>query len=192
MPKNTLFACALMCALSATAQAQIGSGWTSYSPSYSVQQRGCGTASGLTFKLSCSDTSGDQRAERRYASYSSGQHQFEGYVKITSFSGDRVSLKQTFQENNGAFFMLGAKHDGSLYNVNGGATLATGSVGTTFRVNTVHDVGAGSLKIYINGSQKASMSGGSSPWYDKIGTYRTGSGKGPITATWSNLRFWKK
>ncbi|MEC3976076.1 hypothetical protein QMK34_12395 [Amycolatopsis sp. H20-H5] len=47
--------------------------WISESPSYTVQERGCGVASGLTFQLTCSTNSGDQRAERRYATYGGGR-----------------------------------------------------------------------------------------------------------------------
>ena len=58
------------------ALAQVETGpWTSESPSFSVQQRGCGTVSGLTFTLTCSTASGDQRAERRYATYTGGTRQ---------------------------------------------------------------------------------------------------------------------
>src|SRR5581483_1030475 len=80
-------------------------GWTSYSPGFKLQERGCGQISDLTFKLTCSTKSGDQRAERRYDSYSSGTRQFEGYFKITSMSGSRISLKQTFKET-GPYFLL--------------------------------------------------------------------------------------
>src|SRR3712207_706555 len=77
---------------SAHAEVEPG-GWTSYSPSFSVQERGCGDVSGMTFRLTCSTGSGDQRAERRYATYSGGQRQFEGYFRITSMGGSRISLK---------------------------------------------------------------------------------------------------
>ncbi|MDO0930625.1 hypothetical protein QQY66_02595 [Streptomyces sp. DG2A-72] len=56
----------------------------------------CGQVDGLTFRLTCSTASGDQRAERRYATYTGGTRQFEGYFRITDLSGTRISLKQTF------------------------------------------------------------------------------------------------
>src|SRR3954467_11977736 len=92
-----------------SAQAQVESGnWISYSPSYNVQERGCGVANGLTFQLTCSTASGDQRAERRYANYSGGAaRQFEGTFRISSLAGTRISLKQTFSDSEpGPFFML--------------------------------------------------------------------------------------
>jgi hypothetical protein len=166
-------------------------GWNPVSPSFSVQQRGCGNVNGLTFTLTCSSGSGDNRAERRYATYTGGTHQFEGYFKITSMGGSRISLKQTFKTS-GPFFLLGVERGGRLYAVHGGNTLATGAtVGTTVRVNTVHVVGK-THKIYINGSLKDTVSSPSGSFYDKFGANRTASGKGPITVEWSNIQFWQK
>lgn len=165
--------------------------WTSYSPGYKVQEKGCGVVDGLTFKLTCSNSSGEQRAERRYDTYSSGTRQFEGYFRITSMGGSRICLKQTFKTT-GPFFLLAVENGGRLYSVHGGTTIATGAtVGTTVRVNTVHVVGS-ALRVYINGSRKYTTSSPSGDFYDKFGAYRTSSGKGPITVQWSNVRFWRK
>ncbi len=68
----------LTSAPSAQAEVEPG-GWTSYSPSFNVQERGCGNVNNLTFTLTCSTASGDQRAERRYVTYTSGTRQFEGF-----------------------------------------------------------------------------------------------------------------
>jgi chitodextrinase len=166
-------------------------GWTSYSPSFSIQERGCGVVSNLTFRLTCSTADGDQRAERRYATYTGGSRQFEGYFRITSMGGSRVSLKQTFQTT-GPFFMLAVEQGGRLYAVHGGTTIATGAtIGTNVRVNTVHVVGS-SHRTYINGSLRHSVSSPSGDFYDKFGAYRTASGSGPISVDWTGIRFWRK
>lgn len=166
-------------------------GWTPASPGFKVQQKGCGKVNNLTFQLTCSNGSGEQRAERRYDTYTGGTHQFEGYFKITSMGGSRISLKQTFKTT-GPFFLLAVEKGGRLYAVHGGNTIATGAtVGTTVRVNTVHVVGK-TLRVYINGSLKDTVSSPSGSFYDKFGAYRTGSGQGPITVEWSNIRFWTK
>jgi hypothetical protein len=181
----------LASALPATAEVEPG-GWTSYSPSFSVQERGCGDVNNLTFTLTCSTASGDQRAERRYATYSSGSRQFEGYFRITSQTGTRISLKQTFNEDDGPYFMLAVERGGRLYSVEGGVTIASGAtVGTTVRVNTVHDVG-GTHRTYINGSLKNTVDSDAGNFYDKFGSYRTNSGAGPITVVWSGIKFWRK
>lgn len=175
----------------ASAEVEPG-GWISYSPTFSEQERGCGNISGLTFQLTCTTASGDQRAERRYATYTGGSRQFEGSFRITSMGGSRISLKQTFNENAGAYFMLAAERGGRLYAVHGGTTIATGAtVGTTVRVNTVHVVGS-AHRTYINGSLRHTVSSPSGSFYDKFGSYRTDSGNGPITVVWSNIRFWRK
>ena len=177
------------------AQAQVETGpWTSYSPSFTVQERGCGTVSDLTFRLTCSTASGDQRAERRYATYTGGTHQFEGSFRITSLGGTRVSLKQTFREapTAGPFWMLAVERGGRLYAVHGGATISTGAtVGTTVRVNTVHNT-ATEHRTYINGSRAHTYASSGTSFYDKFGAYRTSSGQGPATVVWSNVRFWRK
>jgi hypothetical protein len=182
----------LAAAPAASAEVEPG-GWTSYSPGFSVQERGCGDVNNLTFTLTCSTASGDQRAERRYTTYTGGSRQFEGYFRITSQTGTRISLKQTFHETgSGPFFMLAVERGGRLYAVHGGTTLATGAtVGTTVRVNTVHDVG-GTHRTYVNGSLKHTQSGGTGGFYDKFGAYRTNSGAGPISVVWSDIRFWRK
>jgi hypothetical protein len=187
---GSLLVCGLLVAApSARAEVEPG-GWTSYSPSFRIQERGCGDVSDLTFRLTCSDRSGDHRAERRYDTYSDGTRQFEGYFKITSMDGTRISLKQTFKTT-GPYFMLAVERGGRLYRV-GGQTIANGAtVGTTVRVNTVHEVGE-SHRTYINGSRRHSFSSPSGSFYDKFGAYRTGSGRGPITVVWSDIRFWRK
>jgi hypothetical protein len=181
----------LVTAPPAFAQVEPG-GWTSYSPSFTEQERGCGQINGLTFQLTCSTGSGDQRAERRYATYSSGSRQFEGYFKITSMAGTRISLKQTFSESDaGPYFMLAVERGGRLYRV-GAETLANGAtVGTSVRVNTVHVVGS-THKTYINGSLKQTISSSGGSFYDKFGSYRTSSGAGPVTVQWSGVQFWRK
>ncbi|MFB9690785.1 hypothetical protein [Amycolatopsis plumensis] len=177
------------------ADAQVGTGpWTADSPGYSEQERGCGDISGLTFKLTCSTGSGDQRAERRYATYTGGTHQFEGSFKITSMTGSRISLKQTFRDgsNAGPYFMLAVEKGGRMYAVEGGATLGSGAtVGTSVRVNTINQVGS-SHKVYLNGSLKQTISSPGGSYYDKFGSYRTSSGAGPITVQWSGIKFWHK
>jgi hypothetical protein len=166
--------------------------WIQYSPSYTVQQQGCGSVSGSTFTLTCSSSSSQyDRAERRYVDYSSGAHKFEGTFTITSEGGSRISLKQTFQDNVGPYFLMAVENGGRLYSVEGGATIAGGAapVGTAVTVDTVHTVG-GQLQVYVNGSLDYTTSSPSGSFYDKIGAYRTKSGTGPITVQWSNLKFW--
>jgi len=178
--------------LALPANAQIGTGWTSYSPSFTLQIRGCGAASGLVFKITCNNTTNDNRAERRYANMTSAQSQFQGTVTVNSLGGDRINLKQTFQDNIGPWNMIAVKKPGALYEVSTGATLASYTIGTAVRINTITNTGTHTTQVYINGSLKETKTGGKGSLYDKFGTYRTHSGQGPVTATWSSVQFWKK
>ena len=200
--KNILLA--ILAATLAIASSPVGSGsWTSVSPSFSVQQCAGGTVSGSTFKLPKSPngstsgsgcSNGHLRAERRYNNdYSSGIHQFGGEFKITSLTGDRIALKQTFNGDAGPYFIMGIKSTGDIYNIEGGATIASGvaKVGSTVQINTVHDANKKTYTVYING--KKSYTDNSAPggsFYDKFGAYTSDSGSGTITVTWSDVSFW--
>jgi hypothetical protein len=186
---------ALLCGLvvaAQTAHAEVETGgWIPDSPSFKLQQFGCGKITDLTFELTCGNKGGQQRAERRYATYTGGSHQFEGFFRITSMGGSRISLKQTFKTT-GPYFLLAVERGGRLYSVHGGQTIATGAtVGTTVRVNTVHVVGS-QLRVYINGSLRYTVASPGGSFYDKFGAYRTASGAGPITVVWSGIQFWRK
>jgi len=173
------------------AQAQVGGGtWVPISPGFKLQERGCGSISGLTFRLSCSTGSGDQRAERRYDTYTGGIRQFEGFVRVVSLGGSRISLKQTFKTT-GPYFLLAVERSGRFYAVHGGKTLGSAPIGTRVRINTIHQVGK-DHRVYINGSLKDTVSSEGGSFYDKFGAYRTASGQGPATVEWSGIRFWRR
>lgn len=173
--------------------AQVGNGpWSSWSPSFTVQEKGSGSVSGSQFSISSGSSSSEQRAERRYQTFSSGTRQFEGYVRVNSLGGDRISLKQTFQDGVGPWNMIAVKKPGTLYEVRGGTTLSGYSIGTTVRINTITYTGSDKVAVYINGSLKETVTGGAGDYYDKLGVYRTNSGKGPVSATWTRIRFWQK
>ena len=163
--------------------------WIAYNPSFVVQQQGCGKVSGLTFQLTCSTTGGGfQRAERRYATYT-GAHKFQGTFKITSLAGDRISLKQTF--GSGPYFLLAVSHDGSLYSVEGGKPVAPAGTALPGKSVTVTTIQTGStFEVDINGTKALTQSSPGGSFYDKVGSYATSTGHGPITVVWSNLQFW--
>lgn len=179
--------------------------WVQTSPGVQVQTCEGGSVSGSTFSIpsatngnsngaGCSN--GHLRAENRYTNdYSTGVHQFAGTVKINSFGGDRVAIKQTFNGSTGPYFILGIKSNGDLYSVEGGATIASGiaKVGSSITINTVHNADIHSFRVYVNGAlafrDDAAPSGS---FYDKIGAYTTDSGKGPLSVTWSDVEFWTR
>ncbi len=195
---------AILAAPLALAGSPVGGGsWTSVQPGFNVQQCAGGTVSGDTFKLPKSPngstsgsgcSNGHLRAERRYTNdYSSGVHQFGGTFQITSLTGDRIALKQTFNGDAGPYFIMGIKSNGDIYNVEGGATIASGvaEVGSSVVINTVHDANKKTFTVYVNGAKSytdKNAPGGS--FYDKCGAYTSDSGSGAITVKWSDVQFW--
>jgi hypothetical protein len=175
------------------AQGQLANGpWSSWSPTYNIQEVGSGDVNGSNFTITSTSTSTEQRAERRYQTFSTGSRQFEGYVRVNSLGGDRISVKQTFQDGVGPWNIIAVKKPGSLYEVEGGATLAPYTIGNTARVNTITYTGSDKVVVYINGSMAETIFGGAGNYYDKLGAYRTASGKGPVSVTWTSIRFWQK
>jgi hypothetical protein len=177
--------------LSALAQAQVATGpWSPWNPSFNTQTAGCGSISGSTFSLSCSNASGEQRAERRYQTFSTGTKQFQGTVRVNSLGGDRISLQQTFSLD--AFSLIAVKKPGVLYQVRGGQTLANYSIGSSVRINAVCYTGSDKVVNYVNGSLVQTYTGGGGSYYFKLGAYRTNSGAGPVSVTWSGISFFQK
>lgn len=181
-----LAAFALVCGASLTACAQIGSGWTSYTPGKHIQLIGPGTkysnSGGIeTFTMK----SGDQRSEMRVEDdYSSGQRQFEGYLKANY--GNGTCMKQVFK-----FAMV------VYYPSNGGELRQHSSTkmiqnikGVWVRINTIHNVSAKTCDVYVNGVKKATVTQGSGPWYNKYGVYNC-STEG-AQSQWKNIKYWKK
>lgn len=198
---RALLCVAAACAAAST-QAQIGTGWTSYSASRSRDLDGSGaysSANGVeTFTIG-SSTSGVQRAENKINNtFSSGQRQFEGRVRVASLGGTNICLKQTFKAPNvGPLLMLSVRSasGGTLYDHGntGAGGFRSGVVGETVRVNSIHNTGTDRLQLYLNGGLVETRDTGThASWFNKYGCYRTQSGRGPATVQWSSIRLWRK
>lgn len=183
----------------------VGSGtWTSVTASttFDVQECAGGEVDGDTFTLPTSPdgstsgsgcSNGHLRAERRYLNdYISGVHQFGGNFEITSMTGDKIALKQTFNGDTGPYFIMGVMSNGDLYDVEGGATIASGvaQVGATVTINTIHDADNQLYYVYVNGEETFSISAPGGSFYDKCGAYTSDSGTGAITVVWSDVSLW--
>ena len=181
-------------------QGQIGTGWTETHPKFQPQLRGTGpsyqTSDGVEiFSLTNAVKEGDERAEIRvWDDYSSGTHQFQGDLKVTSLPGSGITVKQTFQSKEGAWFLCTvdpAMH-GTLRDHKDKTILATNVIGRTVRLNTIHDMDTGKFYVYVDGVLKETKSSVQNVSYnDKYGTYRSTSGYGPVTVEWSNVRVWE-
>ena len=133
------------------------------------------------------------RAERQYKNkYTDGVRQFAGTFTINEMSGNRVSIKQTFGDS--PFFILAVENSGRLYSVAGDATIADGVavVGQSVRINTVHNTGNHSFRVYVNGHQLYTTTAPDGTFYDKIGAYATDSGSGDLNITWTDVAFWHR
>lgn len=183
--------------------------WTADTPTFALHQCAGGKVDGDRFILPKSPNgstdgpgcgNGHLRAERRYNdNYSDGVRQFSGQFTINSIGGSRISLKQTFNGSGGGsggpYFLLAIESGGDLYRVGNSTPIAKGvaKVGATVQVNTVHDVAKRRLSLYINNKEMyRDENAPTGSFYDKIGTYATNTGTGPIDVTWSNVQFWHK
>ncbi|KND87218.1 hypothetical protein TOPH_08150 [Tolypocladium ophioglossoides CBS 100239] len=182
-----------------------GGTWVEDHPGFSQQQCAGGSICGNTFFIPTSPngstsgsgcSNGHLRAERRYKDdYSSGVRQFGGDFTIKFMSGSRIAIKQTFNGDAGPYFIMAVEQGGRLYSVEGGQTIAEGvaKVGSTVRINTVHDAKSRRFSVYVNGKEMyrdGKAPGGS--FYDKIGAYTTSTGTGDLSITWTNVQFWHK
>jgi rhamnogalacturonyl hydrolase YesR len=204
---------ALFFGLSLSAQAQIGTGWTPTTETYTIQMSaGCtavplpsGSGVGGVFNIPFSTPSTDNfRAEFRFQNLSTTTtEQFQGDVTLDSFGGDRVTVKQTFgapptpSSTSWSLIAVSRVTFGGFYDVHGGPQkfLAPFMVGQTARINTIFNPnggasGAATVDVYINGTWVEQQTGGGSPSYNKVGAYASSTGAGPATVTWQNILFW--
>jgi alginate lyase len=176
------------------AHAQIGSGWTAYSPTKKTDLRGAGatyTNSGGIETLKMKP--GDERAEVRVNNnYTSGQRQFQGEVRVKSGSNG-TCVYQVFGGVTNATALMVVTH-----NVSGGdlrrydsQTLATGVYGKWIRLNTIHNKNNDTVAVYIGGSLKGTYADrGDATHYTKYGVYN-GSSSSP-QSEWRSVKFWRK
>jgi len=211
-----LFA-ALLLAATLPAQAQVGSGWSQVSYTKKIhlddetglhtfnyvtdKSVGSGTACARYHYLSSNDSeyfdifdNRSNRSEIRLQNeYSSGQKQFQGYVRINAPLNDE-SLFQIFGSTSGATLcmMRGYSSSGGKLRVVGGiGDLVTGIYGVEQKINVIH-VQNSSVTFYVNGSNKGSFSENeqvTNYWkYGCYGTLTTGS----VQVRWRAVRTYTK
>jgi hypothetical protein len=120
--------------------------------------------------------------------YKTGTHTFSGDVRIGKVSGQ--SIVQIFNAPaSGPIMMIKAygADGGTLRKQGGSVTLIRGISNEWVNVRTVHNLGANSLTIFINGDRAWSGSGGRGGSFNlKYGNYGTGA---PTKVQWRNVRF---
>ena len=117
--------------------------------------------------------------------YKGGTHTFSGDVRIDRVTGQ--SVVQIFDAtDSGPIMMIKAFNSGggTLRKYGGGVELIDGATGKWVNVRIVHDLGANTLSIYINGQRKWSGGGGRGGGFNlKYGNYGTGA---PTRVQWRN------
>jgi len=190
---------AIILLIASTTQAQLGSGWSQYSPTKKIHldnEDGLQIYNWTAYKSVCSPICADysyssgnntetfrlldnrtNRSEIRLQNdYSTGSRQFEGYVTFYAPLNDE-SLFQIFGSTDGATQLMIRGYAASGGSIRGGgATLATNVYGKEVRINVIHlqeNVG-NKIIIYINGVKKAEMADNESVSnYHKYGNYGT-------------------
>jgi hypothetical protein len=187
-------------------------GWTAYQPSRVIHFEGAGANPALVgrpatgtqtdtycgysntngvelFKMTKNPAGVRQRCEARVQNgYSSGIQQFEGDVRVTS--GDGTCVLQIFK-----FLMLVAyPQNGGELHQHSQAFLASGVFGKWVHVNTVHDVAAAKVDIYLDCVKKLTIPqaapSAADGWYNKYGVYNLG---GQLAQSeWKNVRYYRK
>src|SRR5688572_16087543 len=185
-----ILAALAVCLRAGPAQAQMGTGWTEFTPMKSIQLRGAGARYTNENGIETFSTQpGDERAEARIEDdHRTGTWQFEGWVNVKA-GVNGGCIHQVFK-----FLMIVAyPNDGGEFRQHSYQRLAaTGMYDKWVRVNTIHDADAGRADVYIDGTWRGmtpSNSPGPNGWYHKYGIYNS-SGTRPVVQ-WRNVRFFK-
>jgi len=194
-----LAAVALVCGLSLSAHAQIGSGWTPFTETFTIQTSNGATATpipgGYEFTTPNKGVGVVSRAEQRFATMPANSVvQWQGDCVVKSLTGDRIAVKQNHQITISSFLIIDITKAGGthFFIVGTNDDLGSYTIGTPIRMTTIMNNKTGVVDIYFNGAHVGSKSGGlgGGGMYDKCGSYVSRSGTGGMDVTWTNLKFW--
>jgi hypothetical protein len=206
--KITLLGAAFVLAGALTAGAQIGSGWSQYSPSKSyhggVSQSQRYSISGSTehfwvFNTDphfSSNDSGPRSEWKVNNDYSSGSQQFQGNFNCES-GENNFTVFQIFGNGTSgatAIQLQMRSGNGTLRRYNS-EVIATGCWGVYKRINVIHYTSTGKIETWVNGSASSKQvfdDGGHTSHYFKYGTYNTPSGTSRTGCYWQSVKFFKK
>jgi hypothetical protein len=215
--RHVIVAAVVSCAVLAaagSASAQIGSGWTqrSYSERLqyhhtggpNIEQKSPAPSSFSDAYVSYSNSGGVRtfvfknttagRCEIRVNNdYTSGQHQFEGYLTysrpssmLSDYTGTHVF--QDFGAATHAAWKMKVMRNGDFRSEHN--LLMTGVFGVKVRVNFIHNMGNHTIQTYVNGSKKVDgPDEGGTSHYTKYGLY---GGHAVVRDVWSGVRHFTK
>lgn len=192
---------ALICGLSLSAQAQIGTGWTADNETYTAQTS-AGTSitsikGGYEFKIPT--VQGLCRAEMCGSDLPTDKNnQWQGTGTLVSFpsGSNKICCHQVFGDTDPTV------PDLIIDEATGGSTgvelmsleqsdmfLASIKVGVSFQLNTIYVPGK-TIYMYVNGSQVGTKTPNPGTHYNKFGQYVSKSGAGPSTFEWVDIKSW--
>jgi hypothetical protein len=195
---KTLAAFALICGLSVSAQAQIGSGWTPDNETYFSQTSSGCTITSISGGFEFSVPSGSGRAEMRGNDLpSTTTNQWQGFGTLKSFpsGSNKITMHQVFgpYPSTPDLILDEATYSGGIEIMSleqSDAFEANIQVGVQFQLNTIYDPVGNLITIYVNGSQTGTKTPNSGTHYNKYGQYVSSSGTGPATMDWVNVQSW--
>jgi len=196
---KNLAAFALICGLSVSAHAQIGSGWTTDNETYIAQNSAGTTTTAIPGGFEFTTPSGKGRAEMRGNDLpSTTTNQWQGFGTLKSFpsGANDVTMHQVFGPYPSTPDLILDEATGGPTGIEimsleqGDAFEAAIQVGVQFQMNTIYDPVGNLISIYVNGSLTGTKTPNSGIHYNKFGQYVSLSGTGPTTFDWVNVQSW--
>ncbi len=192
---------ALICGLSLSAHAQLGSGWTTDNETYISQNSAGTTTTAISggYEFTIPTESGLCRAEMRGNNLpSTTTNQWQGLGTLKSFpsGSDKICMHQVFgPEPSTPDLILDEAVGGStgveIMSLEQSDTVeASISVGVQFQLNTIYDPVGNLISIYVNGSLTGTKVPNSGTHYNKYGQYVSSSGAGPSVFDWVSIQSW--
>ncbi|MDE3099724.1 MAG: fibronectin type III domain-containing protein [Verrucomicrobiota bacterium] len=194
--------------LTIAARAQIGSGWSVYTPSEKFQYE----SNDIGFSISpppsyfnngyCQFnrtnpvdefqllTHNSNRAEIRVNDdYSTGSHQFQADVLIATTTTTGETIHQIFNGPAGPWLLIKetSNYFGSIHVGAATASLATNLYGRWFQFNSINDMSDDQTYLYVNGQLVWQGTNPGGTFYTKYGAYGTHDDAHPADMVFSNV-----
>ncbi|MDE3099726.1 MAG: hypothetical protein KGJ88_09655, partial [Verrucomicrobiota bacterium] len=194
--------------LAVTARAQIGTGWSVYTPSEKFQYE----SNDIGFSISpppsyfnngyCQFnrtnpvdefqllTHNSNRAEIRVNDdYSTGSHQFQADVLIATTTTTGETIHQIFNGSAGPWLLIKetSNYFGSIHVGAATASLATNLYGHWFQFNSINDMSNNQTYLYVNGQLVWQGTNPGGTFYTKYGAYGTHDDAHPADMVFSNV-----
>lgn len=207
------FALAFLCSAALSlgtniAQAQVGSGWTQYSPSkeynsgMSQSQRYSISGNVEHFWTYTTDTdefpgndSGPRSEWRVVNDYTTGSQQFQGDLNPENGTSSYTCFQIFGATSQATSIQLQMRSGNGTLRHYDDTALATGCWGIYTRVNVLHypvSGGTGSIEVWINGSKVGTFNdGGDVNHYFKYGVYDTPSATSYVGDYWRGASYFK-